>query len=201
LLNVPDVDEGKLPAAVRRYILFGEDAKFHEGYKCSIRKHWFVVPSRWIPEGFLFRQIHEYPKLVLNETGAECTDTIHRMRFREGIDGKQVAVSFLNSLTFAFSEVMGRSYGGGVLELEPNEADNLPIPYFPDAGFDVDILDGLERAGDVNTILDITDRVLLSELLGYSRDEIQMFRGIWRKLSQRRVGRKSKRAKTVLANT
>lgn len=37
--------------------------------------------------------------------------------------------SFYNSLTLSFAELNGRYYGGGVLELTPNEFKNLPIPY------------------------------------------------------------------------
>ena len=44
------------------------------------------------------------------------------------IDPRVLAAASINSVTFAFSEVMGRSYGGGVLELEPREAEPLPFP-------------------------------------------------------------------------
>jgi adenine-specific DNA-methyltransferase len=37
--------------------------------------------------------------------------------------------SFYNSLTLAYSELYGRYYGGGVLELTPNEFKIVPIPY------------------------------------------------------------------------
>jgi hypothetical protein len=43
---------------------------------------------------------------------------------------------FFNSLTLAWAEVCGRSYGGGVLELEPREAEELPIPYSADIKID-----------------------------------------------------------------
>jgi adenine-specific DNA-methyltransferase len=34
-----------------------------------------------------------------------------------------------NSLTLSFAELNGRYYGGGVLELTPNEFKTLPVPY------------------------------------------------------------------------
>lgn len=37
--------------------------------------------------------------------------------------------SFYNSLTLLFSEIEGRFYGGGVLELTPSEFKGLPICY------------------------------------------------------------------------
>ena len=99
-------------------------------------------------------------------------------------------------MTFAFAEVLGRSYGGGVLELEPNEAEQIPIPFFEDTQLDLTELDRLERAGQINTILNITDKALLQEKMGLDKNEIETLRGAWRKLSGRRIGRKVKAAKT-----
>ncbi|MGH9280111.1 MAG: class I SAM-dependent methyltransferase, partial [Acidimicrobiales bacterium] len=76
---------------------------------------------------FLLRQIHAAPRLVVNAAGAVCTDTIHRVRVRPGVDAAELAASFDHPLTWAFAEVLGRSYGGGVLELEPTEAEALPV--------------------------------------------------------------------------
>ena len=98
----------------------------------------------------------------------------------------------MNSLTFAFSEVLGRSYGGGVHELEPNEAERLPVPFFTDISFDFALLDRLERAKQIDAILTITDEELLHRRLGFSQGQTEAFRRIWRKLSGRRTGRKTK---------
>ena len=75
---------------------------YHQGYKCRIRKRWYVVPSVWVPDAFMLRQVHAYPKLVLNTAQAVCTDTIHRVRFLNGANGETVIAAYLNSLTFAF---------------------------------------------------------------------------------------------------
>ena len=56
---------------------------------------------------------------------------------------KAYIVSFLNSMTFAFSEVLGRSYGGGVLTFEPSESEKFPVPYTPDVELDFDYVDNL----------------------------------------------------------
>jgi len=34
----------------------------------------------------------------------------------------------LNSVTLLGAELVGRSYGGGILKVEPKEADRLPVP-------------------------------------------------------------------------
>jgi len=190
LLRFPDTPLDGLTNAAQSYIAEGELAGFHQGYKCRIRKRWYVVPSVWIPDAFMLRQIHTYPKIILNEAGATSTDTIHRVKFRSGISPQAVTGAFLNSLTFAFSEITGRSYGGGVLELEPNEAERLPLPFIGAEKLDLNELDRCLRAGKIEDVLNITDAVLLKQDLGLTDDEIHTLRGIWKKLRDRRINRK-----------
>lgn len=179
--------------AVQHYLRFGEQQQVHEGYKCRIRKHWYIVPSVWTPDAFLFRQINRYPKLVLNATAAMSTDTIHRVRFHSSELLQPTVAAFHNSLTFAFAEVLGRSYGGGVLELEPNEAEALPLPRLDISSVALQELDGLARAGQVERILELTDTAYLRTGMGLAPKDVDTLRSIWTKLSTRRTSRKSKR--------
>ena len=190
LFNPPDEPLYRLPMELKEYVTSGEEKGLNKGYKCRIRNRWYVVPSVWIPTAFMLRQVHHYPKIILNDASATCTDTIHRVRLRNGTPARIVATSFLNSLTFAFSEVIGRSYGRGVLELEPNEAEKLPLPLIGADTLDLDELDRLLREGNIYTALDITDEVLLREGIGLSIKETRMLRTIWQKLRDRRVNRK-----------
>jgi adenine-specific DNA-methyltransferase len=72
------------------------------------------------------RQVGDYPKVIINKTNASSTDTIHRVRLKAKVLPELIAMSFLNSLSFAFSEITGRSYGGGVLTFEPTEIEEIP---------------------------------------------------------------------------
>lgn len=190
LLNPPDEPFNSLPESLKEYVASGEKKDMHRGYKCRIRNRWYVVPSVWIPQAFMLRQVHAYPKIILNDAAATCTDTIHRVRLRNGIPAKTAAAAFLNSLTFAFSEVTGRSYGGGVLELEPNEAERLPLPLIGADTLNLYELDELLRGGNIERVLDITDKVLLQDGLGLTLEETRMLRAIWQKLRDRRINRK-----------
>lgn len=198
ILDAPNVPFDELPNSVQRYVVHGEQNDFHIGYKCRIRGRWYIVPSVWTPDAFMLRQIHAYPKLILNETNATCTDTIHRVRFVANLPGKVVIAAFLNSLTFAFTEVMGRSYGGGVLELEPNEAEALPIPLCNAEALDFDAINALMLKGDIEAVLRITDQVLLIEGLGLTIRDVERLRGAWSKLRDRRINRKHKKAALVV---
>lgn len=187
-----------LPRAARAYIRAGEARNQHIGYKCRLRSPWYVVPATWIPDAFALRQVHRFPKLVLNDAGATTTDTVHRVRFKHGVDPREVAAAFLNSMTFAFAEVMGRSYGGGVLTFEPSEVEGLPIPLRGSGQLDVDYIDDALRRGDIVSVLDHTDRVLLKENLGLGDRDIRDLRGIWDRLRDRRINRRSKSPQITL---
>jgi adenine-specific DNA-methyltransferase len=197
LLCPPKLPLDQLPEPLKAYIVWGEQANFNKGYKCQIRTSWYIVPSIWTPEAFMLRQVHGYPKIILNAANATCTDTIHRVRFLNETEGKTIATAFINSLTLAFSEVTGRSYGGGVLTFEPTEAESLPIPLIGSDALDICKLDQVLRANDIETALDATDAVLLKEGLGLSSDNILMLRGIWKKLRDRRINRKHRTKNSI----
>ena len=97
------------------------------------------------PSCFFFRQIYDFPRLVLNECNATSTDTIHRMKSKG--PPELIVASIYTHLTAASAEIEGRSYGGGVLELEPTEAEKLLVPAVLDGGLSVEECDRLIRAG------------------------------------------------------
>jgi len=189
LLALPEEPITTMGTGLNEYLKEGKERKVHEGYKCRIRKAWYSVPSIWVPDAFLFRQINSNPRLVLNKANVTITDTLHRVKFKSGTDALTAIACFHNSLTFAFSEILGRSYGGGVLELEPTEAEALPIPYF-DTKLTLSEIDGYFRRNRVDEMLEIVDGLTLRERLRLSEEEVGMLRRIWRKLSERRMRRK-----------
>jgi adenine-specific DNA-methyltransferase len=191
LLNLNGIPESGMPRKIKAYIKAAEEQGVNQGYKCRIRKRWYDVPSIYNPDAFLYRQIHSHPLLVVNDVGATCTDTIHRVRIKRAIDPKLLAASSLNSLTLAWAEVCGRSYGGGVLELEPREAEELPIPYFPNAKIDPLAVDEILRERNVSEALDYVDRTLLQGEMGMSRKEIRDIRNAWITLRDRRMQRRA----------
>ena len=192
LLNYQNPLLNEINKGLQKYLEFGLSLGVNKGYKCRIRKIWYSVPSVWIPDAFLFRQIHKYPKLVLNSANVVSTDTIHRVKIYDKYNAGTLIGSFINSLTFAFSEIYGRSYGGGVLEVEPNEAEEIFIPFFADVKIDLVLLDRMLRAKRINDALNYTDELLLNHKLGLSKNTIISLRNIWSKLSNRRVNRKGK---------
>ncbi|OBJ53460.1 class I SAM-dependent methyltransferase [Mycobacterium sp. 1423905.2] len=173
--------------AVLAHLAAGEHDGVHLGYKCSVRTPWWRTPSPWIPDLFLLRQIHRAPRLTVNAAAATSTDTVHRVRVRSGVDPTALAAVFHNSATFAFAEIMGRSYGGGVLELEPAEAEHLPLPApeHADSGLAAEV-DLLLRANECEKALDLVDRRVLLDGLGWSAEAVAGCRAAWAALRDRR---------------
>lgn len=177
----------------QEYINYGEEQGYNKGYKCRIRKNWYCVPQSWEPDAFILRQVNRYPRIILNHVNAVSTDTIHKVRFLDGVNPEFVAAAFLNSFTLALAEITGRSYGGGVLTFEPGEIRQLKIPMKNAEKLDVTKIDKLIRDDKIEEVLDYTDRILLIEGLGLTEFEVTTLRNIWIKLSERRIGRKERR--------
>jgi adenine-specific DNA methylase len=180
----------ELHAGLASYISLGEEHGVHTGYKCRIRKQWWVVPSIWQADAFMLRQIHTHPRIVANLTNATSTDTVHRMRVVEGVDASKLAAVAMNSITFAVSEIVGRSYGGGILELEPSEAEELPVPdpaLIPDHV--VARVNELVREKRIEEAIDAVDQAVLIDKLGFASQEVLSARSAWRTLRDRRNSR------------
>lgn len=131
--------------------------------------------------------------MILNRKHALVTDTLHKVRFLDDINGDKVAAAFLNTYTFALSETLGRSYGGGVLTFEPGEMRKIRIPMKMSEYLDLQKIDQLQRDGKIEEILQYTDKILLHDGLGLSEYEIVLLRSIWNKLRDRRMTRKNRK--------
>jgi adenine-specific DNA-methyltransferase len=184
---------------LRNYIANGEHEGWQNHFKCRTRKPWYVVPSVWIPDAFLFRQIGAFPKLTLNRANATCTDTLHRVKFKKRKIGKTATACFLNSLTLAFAEIFGRSYGGGVLELMPTEAEKLPVP-IPESETNglFSEVDKLMRNRMLTDAINLVDKQILIEGLGFKENDVLSMRSCWQDLSRRRKLRRELKRRALV---
>lgn len=177
---------------VKSYIESGEQQGINKGYKTSIRDEWYVIPSIKLSQALFLRRNNLYPKFVLNEAKAYTTDTMHRVFINEGVNHKAFVVSYYNSLSFAFAEILGRNFGGGVLELMPSEVEGIYLPYRKVNAKLFDKVDQMVREKKTaDEILDITDKELLQKGMGFSDKEIKLARSIWHKLMRRRLNREA----------
>ncbi|MEM9752664.1 MAG: N-6 DNA methylase [Planctomycetota bacterium] len=115
---------------VSQYLAYGESQGLPDRYKCRIRDPWYRVPHIRRGNLMMTKRAHHYHRLLLNQAEAYTTDTIYRGGMRELFQGRaeDVVATFQNTLTLLSSEIEGRTYGGGVLELVPSEVARLTVP-------------------------------------------------------------------------
>lgn len=190
LLTFPDSKNLNRKNGAVKYIAHGESLGIHKGYKTGIRDDWFVVPSLKISDALFIRRNNLYPRLIINQARAYTTDTMHRVFLKPTTNLKAFTASYYNSLSLAFTEVCGRSHGGGVLELMPKEAERVLLPYHKENEALLPQIDKLIRnKTDIEEVLKITNKVILKEHYGLTQKEIKLAHSIWKKLSYRRLNR------------
>lgn len=200
LLVLEDGGYSKLSRKQKSYIDEGEARGENKGYKCSIRDSWYAVPSVWTPDAFFLRRNNFFPKFVLNGCEAISTDTMHRIKLKPNIDRESVLISYYNSIAFAFTELCGRSYGGGVLEMLPKEVGNilivdpmkLSLSPSQKANAVERIDETLRGKCSIDSLLDYMDQEILVKRLGFDTETCAAYRNIWKALQSRRLGRGSK---------
>jgi hypothetical protein len=105
----------------------------------------------------------------------------------------------INSVTLLGAELVGRAYGGGILKLEPREADRLPVPSFSLIKAKARALRALYRRasvalrqGKLAEVVSIVDQVLLSEGTRLTLAQIRDLREARSMLFGRRIARAAK---------
>lgn len=186
--DVSDISE--LPKHVLDYIYMGEKEDLHTRYKCRIRKPWFKVPSVYSTSIGLLKRAHDMPRLIYNEIEAYTTDTAYRIT-THNVNAKKLVYCFINSFTALSSELEGRHYGGGVLELVPSEIERLYIPVPRKTRVAMKSLDKMIRTGSSNDVLAHQDSKVLADL-GLSNNEIICMQDSWNRLRNRRQRTSSK---------
>jgi adenine-specific DNA methylase len=185
---------------IAQYISEGADRGIPQRYKCRVREPWYVVPGVTVPDAFLTYMSHEIPRLVLNSADATCSNNLLAVRFNSlntSMAGGIVA-SFYNSATMLSAERIGRHYGGGVLKLEPSEADRLLIPMLTAQEVvtltpRLNEVDALLRGGRVQDALAFGDDLVLRGLWGLDPAEVAILHDSWVKRRHVRAGSRLKR--------
>lgn len=119
-----------LTRAEAAYVKKGEAEGIDKRYKCRVRTPWYMVPGVVVPEAFLTYMSDTVPRLCLNGAETATANTLLTVRLPHVPVSlrKAFVIAFYNSATMLSCERTGRSYGGGVLKLEPREADQVLVP-------------------------------------------------------------------------
>lgn len=117
--------------AARDYIRAGETAKVHQAYKCRVRKTWWQVPLIKPADLFLTYMNADTPRITTNNANVRHLNSVHGIYLNDtyrDVGRELLPLAALTSMTLVGAETVGRAYGGGMLKLEPREADRLPVP-------------------------------------------------------------------------
>lgn len=126
LLRLPK--DGKLPEAVRGYLATDAAAVARTGYKCRNREPWYSVPDVQVPDFFLSYMSGGPPSLVLNGAGCTCTNSVHAVKLRSAAGADTLRRVWKSPAVQLSCELEGHALGGGMLKLEPGEAQQIIIP-------------------------------------------------------------------------
>jgi adenine-specific DNA-methyltransferase len=122
---------GEPSKAAWDYITAGEIAGVSDAYKCRVRKPWWRVPLQRPADLLLTYMNANAARIVTNNAEAHHLNSVHGVYFNDStreLGRELLPLASLNSTTMLSAELVGRSYGGGILKLEPREADRWLMP-------------------------------------------------------------------------
>ena len=196
--NLLDFDttfvRSKLSKEIREYLNSGEKSKLHHRNQLKRRDPWYLSEHVLTTRIGMYKRSNDYCKLILKPNDVYSTDTVYRIILKEEyidrINPKQLVFNFVNSLTYLFCEMKGRSYGGGVLELTPKEIRALKIPLYQCTDEEFSKLDDMFRKNmPIDEILNYSDDITLKFL---TKSEKKSLRNSWHRLKNRRTKRPKK---------
>lgn len=177
----------------KQYISYGKALGVDKGYKCKVRKPWYMTPGLEVPDVIL-TVFGNTPKMLLNDGGFYVSNSL-LSGFSKVKDSKELICRWYNSLTLLSVESTIHSLGGGTLVLIPGETDKLEIiSDFPAEEIKSTYQKISEFAKDhsAEELYRYGDTVVLKEIYGFSeetikdiRDSLQILRN-WRDPDKRR---------------
>ena len=189
---------GPSPAALE-YIEAGEAAGVQKAYKCRVRSPWWRVPLVRPPDIFLTYMNADTPRLCANKARAHHLNSVHGLYFHPEVrrlGAHLLPLAALNSMTLLGAEIVGRAYGGGMLKLEPREADRLPVPSGESLLAASQALSALRprvtkalRSGRLLDAVRLVDDAFLVGQLGVSPAQVEVLRQAHADMSARRSAR------------
>jgi hypothetical protein len=126
------IDRRKAPYSKRIQMYFAAFPKAARLRNVTFKKYsdWRCPDDDNLADAFFPYMHHTGPRLVLNSARINATNTIHRVYFNKHIPKttqQLAALSMLSTFSQISAELEGRSYGGGVLKHEPNEARRVSL--------------------------------------------------------------------------
>jgi adenine-specific DNA-methyltransferase len=127
LFYLPDK---RISQAAANYVAtFPDNERLHNS-TFRRRKDWLRADDGRIPDAFFSYMMHDGPRMALNNASINATNSIHRVFFNPTVKlqvRKLAVVSLCSTFSQLSAEQVGRSYGSGVLKIEPSEANRIKL--------------------------------------------------------------------------
>ena len=161
---------------IRDYIRDGEENGINKGYHTSRRNPWYSIPNPEPPDGFLHYMTNEIPFITLNLDKLLSTNTIHQVFFKSEVDEnvrKWIQISMLSSISQLSCEQVCRSYGAGVLKIEPSSSKKILV--YPGDGkpFPSDLVESIDThllSDNKRKAMEVVDKWCLSNFTIRKKD-------------------------------
>jgi|GEM_PF-1770879 len=168
LLVIPEYQ--KIENEFFDYVKSGENLGYDKKSHTRKRKIWYSIPTPKKCDGFLHYMTKEIPFIVLNHSELFSTNTVHQIFFKEDIDEntkRWIQFSIFSSISQLSIEILGKTYGGGILKIEPSAAKKILVydgngKDFPDQYEDE--INKLLKKGNREEIIDLVDKWFIRNL-------------------------------------
>jgi len=188
-------------AEALEYIEAGHRTGVDTAYKCRVRKIWHKVPLVPPPDLFLTCMNADTARLSTNEAGARYLNSVHGVFLKpdlQALGSELLPLASLNSATLLHAEIVGRAYGGGILKIEPKEADKWAMPspaLIRTRALGLRAIKSkvaqLLNSGRLLNAVSMVDDILFSECDALTFDQLNRIRQARETLAQRRTLRGS----------
>jgi len=183
----------KLPVSVEEYLKIGQANGVSDTYKCRTRSPWYSVPHVHRPDAFLSYMSGLSPYLVANQADAYAPNSLHIVRIHPltFLSADSIASLWHTSLTRLSVEIEGHPLGGGMLKLEPTEAENVRVPLPDDSDLPLldsiaEELDEMSRKQGHAAAVARADQQLLCKMIGLSKSDCKLLNSAAEQLRARR---------------
>jgi adenine-specific DNA methylase len=121
----------RLDGGAKQYVEHGQRSGVQNAYKCTNRTPWWRVPISNEPDLIFTYMNHVVPRIISNTSNVHVSNSVYGISLhqnRKTFGRKWMPMLFANSVSALSAEIEGRSYGGGLLKIEPREADRIIVP-------------------------------------------------------------------------
>ncbi len=113
----------------RKFIRLGIEEEYNLRTHSIIREPWYAVKVGKVPDAFFHYRISKIPYLLPNHYEVQCTNAFHRVYFKSltPTERKWIYVSMLSLPAQLSVELFSKTYGRGILKIEPKSLKNTII--------------------------------------------------------------------------